>query len=144
MPTVQVTGYLTVEDLLGLVARLPPPELAQFGRGWEQLRQRPRSLREEVAQRAEAYHFDPRQQARLSELLDRNKEGSITPGEEEEMEGLLAELDQRNLQLADDLLQLAREQRCPRNMTNATRGIVGNGDAEATDRLIEAIESGEV
>lgn len=32
----------------------------------------------------------------------------------------------------------------PRNMTEATRGIVGKNDAEATDRLIEAIESGEV
>ena len=32
----------------------------------------------------------------------------------------------------------------PKNMTEATRGIVANGDAESTDRLIEAIESGEV
>jgi hypothetical protein len=28
----------------------------------------------------------------------------------------------------------------PKNMTEATRGFVGNGDVEATDRLIEAVE----
>jgi hypothetical protein len=113
MPTVQVTGHLTVEELLGVVARLTPPELTQFERGWEQLRRRPRSLREEVARRAEAYHFEPEQQARLRDLLDRNKEGSITPDEEKELDRWLKELDQRNLQLADDLLQLAHEQGRP-------------------------------
>lgn len=115
MPTIQEI-QVTVEELLDAVAKLSPAEQAQFERGFKALRQRRASLKEKVARRAESYQLPPKQQQRLRELLDKNKEGLIIPEEEKELDALLEELDRRNLLLADEMQKLAHQQNGPASM----------------------------
>ncbi len=108
MPMIRGT-QVTVEELLDAVAKLSPAEQARFERGFKALCQRKVSLKEEVACYAESYRLLPKQQKRLRELLDKNKEGLIIPEEEKELDDLLEELDRRNLLLADEIQKLAHQ-----------------------------------
>ena len=108
MPIIQGI-QVTVEELLDAVAKLSPAEQVRFERGFKALRQRMASLKEKVARCAESYQLPPKQQERLRELLDKNKEGLIVPEEEKELDVLLDELDRRNLLLADEIQKLAHQ-----------------------------------
>jgi len=100
---------VTVEGLLDAVSKLSPAEQVRFERGLKALLQRRVSLKEKVARCAESYKFPPKQQKRLEELLEKNKEELIRPEEEKELDALLEELDRRNLLLADEILSLAHQ-----------------------------------
>jgi hypothetical protein len=100
---------VTVEELLNAVAKLSPAEQTRFERDFKVLRQRRMSLKEKVVRCAESYKLPSKQQDRLRELLDKNKEGLIIPEEEKELDALLEELDRRNLLLADDIQKLAHQ-----------------------------------
>lgn len=107
MPTIQGM-QVTVEALLDAVAKLSPAEQAKFERGFLTIRQQRLSLKEKVAQHARSHQFSAQQQKRLSELLEKNKEGEIMPEEEEELDVLIEELDRRKLLLANEIEKLAR------------------------------------
>ena len=109
MPMIQGT-QVTVEELLDAVAKLSPVGQARFERAFKALHQRKVSLKEKVARCAESYKLLPKQQGRLRELLDKNKEGLITPEEGKELDTLLEELDRRNLLLADEMQKLAHQE----------------------------------
>ena len=102
---------VTVEELLDAVLKLSPTEQARFERDLKAMRQRRMSLKEEVIRCAESYKFPPKQQDRLRELLEKNKEGVLNPEEEKELDTLLEELDRRNLLLADEIFSLAHQQK---------------------------------
>lgn len=108
MPMIQRT-QVTVEELLDAVAKLDPAEQVLFEQGFKVLRQRRMLLKEKVARCAESYQLSPKQQEQLRKLLDKNKEGLITPEEEKELDVLLEKLDQRNLLLADEIQKLAHQ-----------------------------------
>ena len=98
---------VTVEALLDAVAKLTPAEQAEFERGFLALREQSLSLKEKISQHAKSHQFSPKQQKRLSELLEKNKEGEITPEEERYLDALIEELDRRKLLLADEIQKLA-------------------------------------
>ena len=108
MPIIQGI-QVTMEELLDAVAKLSPAEQAQFEHGFKALRQRRAPLKEKVACCAKSYQLPPKQNERLRELLDKNKEGLIIPEEEKELDALLEELDQRNLLLANEIQKLAHQ-----------------------------------
>ena len=99
---------VTVEMLLDAVAKLTPTDQARFEHGFLALRQQ-QSLKEKVARSAKSYQLPPKQQKRLKELLDKNREGEIKSDEEKELDGLLDELDRRNMLLADEIQKLAHQ-----------------------------------
>ena len=109
MPTIQEIE-VTVEALLDAVEKLSPAEQAEFERGFLAMHQQRLSLKEKIAQHAKFYQLPPRQQKRLRELLEKNKEGTIRPKEEKGLDALLEELDRRNLLLADEIQKLAHQQ----------------------------------
>ena len=109
MPIIQGI-QVTVEELLDAVAKLSPAEQARFEHGFKALCQRMVSLKEKVVHCAESYKLPPKQQKRLRELLDKNKEELIIPEEEKELDALLEGLDRRNLLLADEIQKLAHQQ----------------------------------
>jgi len=115
MPIIQGI-QVTVEELLDAVAKLSPAEQVQFEHGFKALRQRRAPLKEKVALHAESYQLPPKQQERLRELLDKNKEGLIIPEEEKELDALLEELDRRNLLLANEIQKSAHQQDGPAGM----------------------------
>ena len=96
-----------MEELLDAVSKLSPTEQARFERDLKTMRQRRLSLKEKVSRCAESYKFSPKQQNRLRELLEKNKEELISPEEEKELDALLEELDRCNLLLADEIFTLA-------------------------------------
>jgi len=102
---------VTVEALLDAVSKLSPTEQARFERGLKAMRQQRVSLKEKVSRCAESYKFPTKQQKRLRELLEKNKERLLRPEEEKELDTLLEELDRRNLLLADEIFSLAHQQK---------------------------------
>jgi uncharacterized protein YhaN len=110
MPVIQVATELTVDKLLEAVAQLRSDEWIRFEHGWKALhQQRQRSLAEEMESLAVAQRMSAARRRRLSELLDKNKEGTLRSEEEQELDAFMEDIDRRTLQLTAQVEALAHQ-----------------------------------
>lgn len=108
MPILNVKTELTVDDLLDVVAQLNEKELMEFELGFEQIWiERQVATDQEAARIVEKQRLPLSQQARVRELLFKNREDELTEGEEEELDAYMAAMDQALEETADQLLKLA-------------------------------------
>lgn len=108
MPTLNLVTELTVDDLLTVVAKLDDAELAEFEIRFEQLwLSRSEILDPEAAQIAAAHRLSSRQQVRLRDLLEKNREEDLAANEETELDNYIAKIDHALEKTADELLKLA-------------------------------------
>jgi hypothetical protein len=106
------TTELTVDDLLDAVAKLDETELAEFEVRFEQLWLSRQPVPDaEAAHIADEHRLPPRQQARVRELLDKNREEGLTDDEERELDLYMTRMDEALEQTTDELLKLAERRR---------------------------------
>ena len=110
-----ITAEISVDDLLHAVAKLNEDELAQFEMGFEEIWLHRGNVADPEAMKiVNSHRLSTQQQIRLRELLFKNREGTLTEAEEQELDFYLAAMDQALENAADELLQLAgRRQKDP-------------------------------
>jgi len=106
MPTAQAPAELTVEQILGAVKQLPPQDFERFEQEWERVRRQKRAEEMKALRTAATYRIPRAKQKRLSQLMDRNKVGMLTPEEKQELDALMEWVDQKDLEKAHALLRL--------------------------------------
>lgn len=113
MPIMSISTEVTVDDLLHVVEKLDPQELAKFEAGFEQIwLQRRDSLDPEAADIVKQHRLPAHQQAMVRTLLFKNREEGLTEAEEQELDSYMEAMDTALAETADQLLALAemREQ----------------------------------
>ncbi|MFZ4658786.1 MAG: hypothetical protein ACOYNY_17360 [Caldilineaceae bacterium] len=108
MTTATVAEQPTVDELLTAVKALDAAELAEFETGFEQIWQKRSAVADPTMTKIVEKHRLPlRQQARIRELLFKNREGELTEAEETELDFYMAKMDQALEATANEMLELA-------------------------------------
>jgi hypothetical protein len=108
MPAVNVVVEMTVDKLLNAVAELDEEGLAVFEAGFEQIwLQRSGITNIEAAQLLEQHQLPLEQQARVRDLLWKNREEGLTELEEKELDQYMLQMDQALEATAEELLKVA-------------------------------------
>ena len=112
MPNLNLPVALSVEDLLRAVSLLDDAELEAFETQFEQLWLSRIGASDTIAADIAAQHRLPAgKQKRLQLLLEKNREGKLTPREEKELDDLLAVYDKNLIKTADRFMKLAEQRR---------------------------------
>ncbi len=112
MPAVNVVVEMSVDKLLSAVADLDEDGLAVFEAGFEQLwLQRSGLINPVAAQIAEKHRLPLAQQARVRDLLWKNREEGLTEFEEDELDMYMDQMDLALEETAEELLKLAESRR---------------------------------
>ncbi len=107
MPTVNIVAELTVYDLLDAVSKLDEAEIVEFEVGFEKIwLKRNATSDEEAAQIVEKHRLPLLEQARVRELLLRNREMALTEDQERELDSYMARMDEALGETAEELLEL--------------------------------------
>ena len=109
MPSIDTTLELTVNDLLNAVGQLNVGELTEFEIGFEQIwsKQYSTIADTEAAVLIENHRLPVSQQAQVRELLFKNREGTLTKAEEEELDSYMNVMDSALGDTAEQILKLA-------------------------------------
>lgn len=108
MPRVNLTADLSVTDIVNAVSMLNDVELYEFEKQFEQIwLSRISNVDKDAANIASAHRLDDVQKDRLQSLLEVNREGTLTPKEEEELNLLMGQSEQKLMDASKDLLKLA-------------------------------------
>jgi hypothetical protein len=99
----------TVKELLTVVATLNDRAWAEFEVGFEQIRLYRKVIADREAADIVANHrFAVDQEVRVHELLFKNREGTLTESEEDELNHYMMEMDEALATTAEELLLLAK------------------------------------
>ena len=109
MPAIQLEIELTVEQLLQAIEQLTDDELIQFETEYPKRRLRRFSEMDTMLDlhSAIAYRFPKEKQECLDDLIDKNNAGTITEVERSKLAALVEEFDQKTLEKAQAMYQLA-------------------------------------
>jgi len=109
MPAIQLEVELTVEQLLQAVEQLTDDELVSFDAEYQERRLKKLPEKDTMLElhSAIAYRFPREKQERLDDLIDKNNVGTITEVERYELAALVEEFDQKTLEKAQAMYQLA-------------------------------------
>ena len=109
MPAIQLEVELTVKQLLQAVEQLTDDELIHFDAEYRDRRLKELSEMDTMLElhSAIAYRFPQEKQERLDDLIDKNNAGTITESERNELAALVEEFDQKTLEKAQAMYQLA-------------------------------------
>ena len=109
MPAIQLEVEFTVEQLLQAIEQLTDDELIQFETEYPKRRAKRLSEMDTMLDlhSAIAYRFPKEKQEHLDDLIDKNNAGTITEAERSELVVLVEEFDQKTLEKAQAMYQLA-------------------------------------
>ena len=114
MPVVKVPPELTVDHLIRAVEQLPSEELAEFARRVIAIQMRRGVLllmsdEEQALLAAISGRLPTEVQRRLDELREKSHEETLTPVEQAELLAFVQQVEQRDVVLAEALVQLAKK-----------------------------------